>query len=71
MKKRWGSLSKNELLTLNADLIRAPKECIDYVITHELCHLHYLDHGSDFYRWLEKVMPGWEKRKARLELVMV
>jgi predicted metal-dependent hydrolase len=71
MKKRWGSLSKNELLTLNADLIRAPKECIDYVITHELCHLHYHDHGSNFYRLLEKVMPGWEKRKAILELVMV
>jgi len=71
MKKRWGSLSKNGLLTLNANLIMAPKDCIEYVITHELCHLHYHDHGPKFYRLLEKVMPDWEKRKAKLELAIV
>jgi hypothetical protein len=71
MKKRWGSLSKNGRLTINIDLIRAPKECIDYVITHELCHLRHHDHGSDFYRLLEKMMPDWERRKAKLELSMV
>lgn len=71
MKKRWGSLSKNGLLTLNTDLIRAPKECIDYVVTHELCHLSYHDHSPNFYRLLEKVMPDWERRKARLELMLV
>lgn len=71
MKKRWGSLSHNGLLTLNPDLIRAPKECIDYVIMHELCHLQYHDHGPDFYRLLEKVMPDWERRKHKLELALV
>jgi predicted metal-dependent hydrolase len=71
MKKRWGSLSRNGLLTINTDLIRAPKECIDYVITHELCHLQYHDHGPEFYRLLEKVMPDWEKRKHKLELALV
>ncbi|BBO90754.1 M48 family metallopeptidase [Desulfosarcina ovata] len=71
MKKRWGSLSKKGLLTLNTNLIRAPKACIDYVITHELCHTLHHDHGSDFYRLLERVMPDWEKRKAKLELAMV
>lgn len=68
MRKRWGSLSKGGILTLNTDLIRAPRECIDYVITHELCHLQYHDHSADFYRLLEKVMPDWEKRKHKLEL---
>lgn len=71
MKKRWGSLSRNGLLTINTDLIRAPKECIDYVITHELCHLEHHDHGPEFYRLLEKVMPDWEKRKHKLELALV
>ncbi|NTV14920.1 MAG: M48 family metallopeptidase [Desulfobulbaceae bacterium] len=71
MKKRWGSLSRGGLLTLNPDLIRAPKECIDYVITHELCHLRFHDHGSEYYRLLEKVMPDWEKRKHKLELALV
>ena len=71
MKKRWGSLSKNGILTLNTDLVRAPRECIDYVITHELCHLQCHDHGPGFHRLLEKVMPDWEKRKHKLELTLV
>lgn len=71
MQKRWGSLSRSGQLTLNTDLIRAPKECIDYVITHELCHLQCHDHSADFYRLLEKVMPDWEKRKHKLELALV
>ena len=71
MKKRWGSLSQGGLLTLNPALIRAPKECIDYVITHELCHLQCHDHSSEFYRLLERVMPDWEKRKHKLELALV
>lgn len=71
MKKRWGSLSRGGMLTLNTDLIRAPRECIEYVITHELCHLKHHDHSSEFYRLLEKVMPDWEKRKHRMELALV
>lgn len=71
MRKRWGSLSMGGQLTLNPDLIRAPKECIDYVITHELCHLQCHNHSSEFYRLLEKVMPDWEKRKHKLELALV
>nr|WP_279342505.1 SprT family zinc-dependent metalloprotease [Geotalea sp. SG265] len=71
MNKRWGSLSKRGTLTLNTELIRAPRECIDYVITHELCHVQYHNHSSTFYDLLEKVMPDWEKRKHRLELSLV
>lgn len=71
MRKRWGSLSKSRNITLNSDLIRAPKECIDYVVTHEFCHLKYHDHGPEFYRLLESVIPEWEKIKHRLELSLV
>lgn len=71
MQKRWGSLSKSATVTLNTDLIRAPKECIDYVVTHELCHLKYRDHSSDFYKLLDSVMPEWEKVKHKLEVSLV
>ncbi|HRU52570.1 MAG TPA: SprT family zinc-dependent metalloprotease [Planctomycetota bacterium] len=71
MKKRWGSLSKKGTITLHTDLIKAPKECIDYVITHELCHLKYHNHSLEFYKLLETVMPNWEKIKQKLELSMV
>lgn len=71
MQKRWGSLSKGGTLTLNTALIRAPRECIDYVITHELCHIQCHNHSPVFYRLLEKVMPDWERRKHKLELALV
>jgi len=65
MKTRWGSLSKKGALTLNLSLIRVPKECIEYVITHELCHLMFHDHSAGFHKLLEQMMPEWEKRKRR------
>ncbi len=71
MKTRWGSLSHSGTLTLNLSLIRAPRECIDYVIMHELCHLKHHDHGPEFYKLLEKVMPDWERRKHKLELALI
>lgn len=70
MKTRWGSLSTAGNLTLNADLIRAPRECIEYVITHELCHLHYRDHNAAFYQLLETLLPDWQQRKHKLELAL-
>lgn len=57
-------------ITLNTGLIRAPKECIDYVVTHELCHLKYHDHSPEFYKLLDSAIPGWEKIKHKLEVGM-
>ena len=71
MKKRWGSLSKNGTLTVNVDLIRAPKECIDYVVTHELSHLKVNDHSKAFYGFLGRIMPDWQKRKHMLEMALI
>ena len=70
LKKRWGSLSTGGILTLNLDLIKAPKECIDYVITHELCHLKHPLHDDNFYQLLEELIPDWETKKHKLEVFM-
>jgi len=67
MRTRWGSLSKGGILTLNPDLIRAPKECIQYVVCHELCHLRHHNHSPAFFKLLSKRMPDWEARKTKLE----
>jgi predicted metal-dependent hydrolase len=71
LKKRWGSLSKNKTLTLNLDLIKAPKECVEYVIIHELCHLVHHNHSPEFYRLLERSLPDWVKRKHKLEMALI
>ena len=67
MRRRWGSLSASSRLVLNRRLIEAPVDGIDYVITHELCHLTEPHHGRRFYELLTTVMPDWERRKERLE----
>ncbi|RIZ68653.1 MAG: M48 family peptidase [Methylococcales bacterium] len=66
MPKRWGSCSSQGNIMLNPELIAAPKECIDYVITHELCHLKIRNHSQAFYKLLAKVMGDWERRRKRL-----
>lgn len=71
LSKRWGSLTANGAMILNRDLIRASSRHIDYVITHELCHLKYPDHSSSFCDLLNRMMPDWESRKLKLEQLLV
>lgn len=71
MIKRWGSFNPRGVVYLNPELIKAPSHCIDYVVTHELSHLRYSDHGKNFYDLLDRVMPDWQARKARLEKVEI
>ena len=71
MTKRWGSCSPKGIIILNTQLIKAPSHCIDYVIIHELCHLKHPNHSKAFYRLLTQVMPNWEIRRKRLELVEI
>ena len=67
MKKQWGSCSTKGNLMLNPHLVKAPKECIDYVILHELCHIAEHNHSDKFWRLLTQVMPTWKEVKAKLD----
>jgi predicted metal-dependent hydrolase len=67
MQKRWGSMSKGRRLLLNRRLVQAPIDTIDYVITHELCHIIEPSHSPKYYKILGRAMHDWEKRKERLE----
>jgi hypothetical protein len=67
MQTQWGSCSPSGRLTLNPHLVKAHRECIDYVILHELCHLVEHNHSEQFYRLLDKVMPDWQKHKSKLD----
>ena len=71
MDKRWGSLSGKGQLTLNVNLIQTPKECIEYVVIHELCHLIHHNHGTEFYKLLDRTLADWMKRKHKLEMALI
>ncbi|MBR3730273.1 MAG: M48 family metallopeptidase [Bacteroidales bacterium] len=71
MEKRWGYCTKDGNIYLNPRLICAPRCCIEYVITHEMCHLIHRNHTKEFYALLSKEMPHWEKWKNKLERMMI
>lgn len=67
MKSMWGNCNfVKRVVVLNLYLSKAPIECIDYVITHELAHLIHHNHSKDFHSLMSKLMPDWKVRKKKL-----
>ncbi|MCG2725446.1 MAG: M48 family metallopeptidase [Elusimicrobia bacterium] len=72
MKRRWGSYShKTNRVILNQELIKASTKYIDYVITHELCHIKHREHNRGFYDFLKSKLPKWKNLKTELELSLI
>ena len=67
MKRTWGSCSSKGVITFNPHLVKAPPECIDYVVAHEVCHLREHNHGKAYYALQEQLYPHWRKAKAKLK----
>jgi len=67
MATQWGSCSPHGQLTLNPHLVKASRDCIDYVLLHELCHLAEHNHSDRFYRLMNQTMPKWQEIKTLLD----
>ncbi len=65
---RWASCSPNGDLAFHWKCMMAPQTIIDYIVVHELCHFHYLDHTDAFWNELDKVMPTYGERKEWLRV---
>ncbi|MGH7848636.1 MAG: M48 family metallopeptidase [Candidatus Binatia bacterium] len=64
---RWASCSPNGKLAFHWRCIMAPPKVIDYIVVHELCHMHQGDHTDAFWNEVDKVMPDYEERKMWLK----
>jgi predicted metal-dependent hydrolase len=61
-RTRWGSCSPQGALAFSWRLLLAPREVLDYVVVHELCHLRELNHSPAFWRLLDEARPGWRSQ---------
>lgn len=64
---RWASCSPNGNLAFHWKCMMAPPKIIDYIVVHELCHFHHLDHSEAFWNEVDKVMPDFAERKVWLK----
>ncbi len=67
MKTKWGSCNhKAGHIRLNTELVKKPKDLIEYVVVHEMVHLVEPTHSERFVTFISKHLPTW--REARAEL---
>lgn len=68
MTSRWGVCNiKNHNITLNYQLCKYDMCCLDYVIVHELSHLVYPNHSSDFWNLVGKYYPKYKECRKMLK----
>jgi predicted metal-dependent hydrolase len=64
---RWASCSPRGNLAFHWKCMMAPPTIIDYIVVHELCHVHCMDHTQAFWNEIDKVMPDYRERKEWLK----
>lgn len=67
MAYRWASCSKDGKLNFNWKCMMAASKVLDYVVVHELCHMHVQDHSDAFWNEVDKVLPDYLERKNWLK----
>jgi len=72
MKTKWGSCnSRARTIRLNTDLAKKPRECLEYLIVHELVHLLEPTHNARFVALMNQFMPKWEHHRETLNQLPV
>lgn len=70
MKTLWGSCNINaRRIWLNLQLIKYEIDCIEYVVVHEMVHLHERLHSPRFYKLMDHFLPDWRQRQALLNQI--
>jgi predicted metal-dependent hydrolase len=60
MKTRWGTCSQEaRRIWLNLELVRKPPTCLEYILVHEMVHLHERHHNERFRELMDRAMPNW------------
>ena len=67
MKTKWGSCSSTRrTIRLNTELAKKPRECLEYLVLHEMVHLVEPTHNAHFVALMDQHMPLWKQRRQAL-----
>ncbi|WP_375436603.1 M48 family metallopeptidase [uncultured Hymenobacter sp.] len=72
MKTRWGTCNiRAKRIWLNLELIKRPTPCLEYVVVHELVHLHERLHNARFWGLMDHFMPEWRMHREQLKKTLL
>jgi hypothetical protein len=72
MKTKWGSCNHGTgNIRLNTDLARKPRECLEYIVVHEMVHVLEPTHNARFVALMDRFMPQWRIRRDQLNRLPV
>jgi hypothetical protein len=72
MKTRWGSCNPaSASIRLNTDLAKKPRECLEYIVVHEMVHLLEPTHNKRFVTLMDRYMPKWQFYRQSLNRLPV
>ena len=67
MKTKWGTCSiEARRIWLNLELAKKPVQCLEYILVHELAHLHERHHNDRFTALLDQHLPSWRLLREEL-----
>ena len=68
MKTKWGSCNiAARRIWINLELAKKSPECLEYILVHELIHLHERRHNENFRRLMDKFLPQWRQYRDILK----
>ncbi len=72
MKTKWGSCNPlAQSIRLNTDLAKKPRECLEYIVVHELVHILEPSHNDRFVGLMDRFMPKWQSHRQLLNSLPV
>jgi hypothetical protein len=72
MKTKWGSCNPaTHSIRLNTDLAKKPRECLEYIVVHEMVHLLEPTHNDRFVATMDRLMPQWRSSREHLNQLPV
>lgn len=72
MKTMWGSCTpKSRSILINLELAKKPRDCLEYIVVHELVHLLEPTHNRRFISLMDQFMPQWRSHREELNRLPV